>query len=129
MSTISIRIGHDDNSVVITILNFKIVTYTSTDCMNNRVNFLILNISSKRAFSVLITLPRSGKIAWNLRSRPNLAEPPAESPSTKYNSFFSVFLLCAGVSFPDNNVSLRLFFYQNGHHRGPCELLHVLAVL
>ena len=78
---------------------------------------------------MLITLPRSGKIAWNLRSRPNLAEPPAESPSTKYNSFFSVFLLCAGVSFPDNNVSLRLFFYQNGHHRGPCELLHVLAVL
>ena len=25
-------------------------------------------------------------MAWNLRSRPCLAEPPAESPSTKYNS-------------------------------------------
>ena len=32
------------------------------------------------AFSVLITLPRNGRIAWNLRSRPCLAEPPAESP-------------------------------------------------
>ena len=45
-------------------------------------------ISDKEAFSVLITFPRNGKIAWNLRSRPCFAEPPAESPSTKYNSFF-----------------------------------------
>ena len=40
-------------------------------------------ISDKDAFSVLMTFPRNGKIAWNLRSRPCLAEPPAESPSTK----------------------------------------------
>ncbi len=69
-----------------------------------------LKISSRRAFSVLITLPRNGNIAWNLRSRPSFAEPPAESPSTKYNSFLSVFLLCAGVNLPDSKVSLRLFF-------------------
>ena len=34
------------------------------------------------AFSALSTLPRSGRIAWRVRSRPCLAEPPAESPST-----------------------------------------------
>ena len=34
------------------------------------------------AFSAFSTLPRSGRIAWRVRSRPCLAEPPAESPST-----------------------------------------------
>ncbi len=37
---------------------------------------------SRRAFSTLISLPRIGRIAWYRRSRPCLAEPPAESPST-----------------------------------------------
>ena len=41
---------------------------------------------SKRALSTFRIFPFSGKIAWNLRSRPCLAEPPAESPSTRYNS-------------------------------------------
>jgi hypothetical protein len=50
----------------------------------------------------LITFPLKGKIAWNLRFLPNLAEPPAELPSTKYISIFSGSLLWAGVNFPDN---------------------------
>src|SRR5690348_17364869 len=37
---------------------------------------------SIRARSTLRILPRSGSTAWVLRSRPCLAEPPAESPST-----------------------------------------------
>ncbi len=45
-----------------------------------------LSSLSKRAFSTFNILPFSGKIAWFLRSRPCLAEPPAESPSTKYIS-------------------------------------------
>ena len=39
------------------------------------------------AFSTFKILPRIGKIAWCSRSRPDLAEPPAESPSTMNNSF------------------------------------------
>ena len=35
-----------------------------------------------RFFSALITLPRSGRIAWKSRSRASFAEPPAELPST-----------------------------------------------
>ena len=42
----------------------------------------LLSILSKRAFSTLRILPLSGRIAWKRRSRPCLAEPPAESPST-----------------------------------------------
>ena len=37
---------------------------------------------SIRAFSTLRILPRIGRIAWVRGSRPLLAEPPAESPST-----------------------------------------------
>jgi hypothetical protein len=37
---------------------------------------------SMRFFSTLMIFPRSGRIACVLRSRPCLAEPPAESPST-----------------------------------------------
>src|SRR4026208_1154773 len=41
------------------------------------------SILSKRAFSTFRILPLSGRMAWKRRSRPCLAEPPAESPSTK----------------------------------------------
>ena len=37
---------------------------------------------SIRAFSTLRILPRIGRIAWYCGLRPDLAEPPAESPST-----------------------------------------------
>ena len=48
--------------------------------------FSLARILSRRAFSTFRILPRSGRIAWNRRSRPCLAEPPAESPSTMNSS-------------------------------------------
>src|SRR5699024_12134127 len=63
-----------------------------------------LKISSNFAFSVLMTLPLKGSIAWKRRSRPCLADPPAESPSTKNSSFFLEFLDWAGVNLPDKSV-------------------------
>ena len=47
---------------------------------------VFLSTRSMRAFSTLMIFPRSGRIAWNIESRPLLAEPPAESPSTTYSS-------------------------------------------
>jgi len=41
-----------------------------------------------RVFSTFSILPHSGRMAWNTRSRPCLALPPAESPSTMYSSHF-----------------------------------------
>ena len=52
-----------------------------------------LKISASFAFSVLITLPRNGNTAWKRRSRPCFAEPPAESPSTRYSSFFAGYVI------------------------------------
>ncbi|CJB68273.1 Uncharacterised protein [Streptococcus pneumoniae] len=69
-----------------------------------------LKISASFAFSVLITLPRNGNTAWKRRSRPCFAEPPAESPSTRYSSFFCGLRDCAGVNFPLNVPSDFFFF-------------------
>ena len=38
--------------------------------------FSLETILSRRAFSTLSSLPRSGRMAWKRRSRPCLAEPP-----------------------------------------------------
>ena len=66
-------------------------------------------MSTSLAFSVFNTLPRKGKIAWNLRSRPCLAEPPAESPSTKNSSLRVASFDCAGANLPDNSRSFCPF--------------------
>ena len=44
------------------------------------------SILSRRARSTFRILPLSGSTAWNRRSRPCFAEPPAESPSTRKSS-------------------------------------------
>ena len=44
---------------------------------------------SMRAFSTLMILPRRGRIAWKLDWRAMIAEPPAESPSTRKSSVFA----------------------------------------
>ena len=54
-------------------------------------------ILSSRARSTFRILPRSGRIAWKRRSRPCLAEPPAESPSTRNSSqLLGIFLGAVG---------------------------------
>ena len=53
------------------------------------VSSLFSSTLASDALSVLSTLPRSGRIAWRVRSRPCLAEPPAESPSTMKSSLSS----------------------------------------
>jgi len=50
-------------------------------------------ILSSLDFSTFKILPFSGKIAWKTLSLPCFAEPPAESPSTRYNSLIAGSLL------------------------------------
>ncbi len=58
------------------------------------------SILSGRAFSTFRILPKSGRMAWNRRSRPCLAEPPAESPSTMNSSDSSGSRLEQSASLP-----------------------------
>ncbi len=67
-------------------------------------------ISCNLAFCVFKTFPRNGRIAWNLRSRPCLADPPAESPSTRNNSLRLALRDCAGVNLPESNRSFLCRF-------------------
>ena len=63
-----------------------------------------------RFFSLLMILPRSGRIAWFDLSRACLAEPPAESPSTMKTSVSSGSLIWQSANFfamPPPNAPLR----------------------
>jgi hypothetical protein len=80
---VNVRIGHDDDAVIAQLFDLEFVLADAGAERGDQVTICSLEISlSKRAFSTFSTLPRSGRMAWNLRSRPCLAEPPAESPST-----------------------------------------------
>ena len=57
-----------------------------------------------RFFSELITLPRSGRIAWKVRSRPSTAEPPAELPSTRKSSADSGSWIWQSASLPGSEA-------------------------
>ncbi len=57
-----------------------------------------------RFFSLLMIFPRSGRIAWKPRSRPCLAEPPAESPSTMKSSADSGSLIEQSASLPGRDI-------------------------
>ena len=70
------------------------------------------SIFSSRAFSTLRIFPFNGRIAWMFLSRPLLAEPPAESPSTMKISVDAFCLLAQSHNLPGRlplpNAPLRL---------------------
>ena len=61
-----------------------------------------------RAFSTFRILPRMGRMAWKRRSRPCLAEPPAESPSTMYSSHSSGLSHAQSASLPGSEPPSRM---------------------
>src|SRR3954468_5212344 len=67
------------------------------------------SILTRLAFSTFSSLPRSARIAWTFESRPCLAEPPAESPSTRNSSVSSLLLLRQSASLPGRLELSRLF--------------------
>ncbi len=68
---------------------------------------LLPRIRSMRAFSTLRILPRIGRIAWVSGSRPPLAEPPAESPSTMKISQRAGSLSWQSESLPGRRAGLQ----------------------
>ena len=55
---------------------------------------------SMRVFSTFSILPHRGRMAWKTLSRPCLALPPAESPSTMYSSHLAGSSSEQSASFP-----------------------------
>ncbi|SKO12891.1 Uncharacterised protein [Mycobacteroides abscessus subsp. massiliense] len=60
---------------------------------------------------LLSTLPRRGRMAWVALSRASLAEPPAESPSTRKSSFSRMSSLSQSVSLPGRTATPLPFFF------------------
>src|SRR5579885_1482784 len=69
-----------------------------------------LSILSTRAFSTLRILPWIGRIAWNCRSRPALALPPADSPSTTKISHLVGSFSAQSASLPGSVLTSSAFF-------------------
>src|SRR5215831_7783246 len=80
---------------------------------------------SMRAFSTLMILPRIGRIAWNMESRHDLAEPPAESPSTMYSSLSAGSVERQSESFPGIPIVSRAFL--RASRRACCAALRARA--
>src|SRR5512140_117535 len=102
MAAVHIGIGHDDDAAVAQPFEVEMSALIS----------LLERILSRRARSVFMILPRNGKIAWKWRSRPCLAEPPAESPSTIYSSVLEESRSEQSASLPgsvnDSSADLRI---------------------
>ena len=67
-------------------------------------NFSLLYILSILVFSTFSILPHMASIAWNFLSLPCFALPPAESPSTRYNSVFSGSFSLQSASLPGSEL-------------------------
>ena len=100
-------------SVMMMILWYRACSTSNSSPMPAPMALIIVRISlfasilSMRAFSTLMILPRSGRIAWNERSRACLAEPPAESPSTRYSSLRAGSLMEQSASLPGSVLPSR----------------------
>jgi hypothetical protein len=88
VGAVHVGVGHDDDLVVAGLggvegadVALALPMPVPMAVMRVRISSLARTLS-RRAFSVLMSLPRRGRMAWKRRSRPCLAEPPAESPST-----------------------------------------------
>ena len=95
---VDVGVGHDDDAVVAQLADVEVVAPMPVPSAVMSVPISCEpSILSRRARSTFRILPRSGRIAWKLRSRPCLAEPPAESPSTmKSSDLRRVALLAVG---------------------------------
>ena len=76
-----------------------------------------MNTCSAVALSVFNTLPRNGRIAWKRLSLPCFAEPPAESPSTRYNSLISLFFSLVGANLADAETEIDILMGNDANRR------------
>ena len=70
-------------------------------------DLIISELSKSQVFKIF---PRKGIIAWKDLSLACLADPPAESPSTRNNSVSFKSWLLQSDSFPGNAGPLKVFF-------------------
>ena len=90
MVAVGVGVGQDDDLAVAQPARSKFLPSPQPSAVTRSASSLFSSTLLSDALSVLSTLPRSGRIAWRVRSRPCLADPPAESPSTMKSSLSRV---------------------------------------
>jgi hypothetical protein len=82
MRAVDIGVGHDDDALIAQIVRVAVLARAAAERLDEVRDFLIGEDLLAVAEATFRILPRMGRIAWVLRSRACLAEPPALSPST-----------------------------------------------
>ena len=81
---VDIGVGHDDDALVAQLVVVVVSAGAAAQRLDQVLHFLVLAQLARRvALATFRILPRSGRIACVSRLRACLAEPPAESPSTR----------------------------------------------
>ena len=83
---VAVGIDQEEDLAVAQLVLVEVVADAAAERGDDVLELALLSTFSVDACSALSTLPRSGRIACVRRSRPCLAEPPAESPSTMNSS-------------------------------------------
>jgi hypothetical protein len=83
---VDVGVGHQHDLVVAQLVEVELLVMPVPSAEMIAWTSVLASTLSMRAFSTLRILPRIGRIAWMTGSRPCLAEPPAESPSTMKTS-------------------------------------------
>jgi len=74
--------AHQDDLVYLSLEMSNSVMDPGAQRRDHRVHLIVLQHPVDPGLLHVRILPRIGRIAWYMGSRPPLAEPPAESPST-----------------------------------------------
>ena len=98
---VDVGVGHQHDLVVAQPRQVELVALDAgAQRRDDRLHLLVAQDAVDRARSTLRILPRIGRIAWVRWSRPCLAGPPAESPSTMKSSHSSGLVDWQSASLP-----------------------------
>lgn len=110
MGPVHIGVGHDDHLVVAQPVEVELIANPGPEGGDDRSQLLVVEELPQPGLLHVEDLPRRGRIAWKFRSRPCLADPPAESPSTMNSSDSSGEPLVQSASFPGRPPPNRASF-------------------
>ena len=82
MGPIDISIGHDDDLAVTDFTEIEFIANPAAKGRDHGADFIVVQHLVQAGLLHVEDFAAQGRMAWKARSRPCLALPPAESPST-----------------------------------------------
>ena len=82
MGAVHVGIGHDDDLVIAQLVQVEVVPDARAQSGDDRGQLIVAVYLVRPGLLHVKHLAPQGRMAWKRLSRPWVAEPPAESPST-----------------------------------------------